>query len=297
MASVLCIGIAVLDFVFAVDAMPVRAEKYRAKDLAVVGGGIAANAAVTVARLGGEAALATRLGRDATADAIVAELEGEGVDCDLCRRLEGLRSPTSAIFVDAGGERLLMSYADPNLPSDPSWLPPRLPSGVNAVLGDTRWPEGAMHLFRLARKAGVPAVLDGDRRPSLREPMDLATHVAFSEQGLAETTGIDDPVSALEALAENASNWLAVTVGERGVYFLDNGAVVHEPAFRIDAVDTLAAGDVWHGAFALGLAERMAEREAVRFASAASALKCTRFGGRSGIPRRAEVDAFLKEFG
>jgi sulfofructose kinase len=71
MASVLCIGIAVLDFVFAVDAMPVRAEKYRAKDLAVVGGGIAANAAVTVARLGGEAALATRLGRDATGDAIV----------------------------------------------------------------------------------------------------------------------------------------------------------------------------------------------------------------------------------
>jgi sulfofructose kinase len=81
------------------------------------------------------------------------------------------------------------------------------------------------------------------------------------------------------------------------VYFLDNGAVVHEPAFRVDAVDTLAAGDVWHGAFALGLAERMAEREAVRFASAASALKCTRFGGRSGIPSRAEVDAFLKEFG
>jgi sulfofructose kinase len=297
MASVLCIGIAVLDFVFAVDTMPARAEKYRAKDLAVVGGGIAANAAVTIARLGGRAALATRLGRDATGDAIVAELEGEGVDCTLSRRFEGLRSPTSAIFVDARGERLLMSYADPSLPTDPSWLPPRLPGNVDAVLGDTRWPEGAAYLFRLAREAGVPAVLDGDRRPTLREAMDLATHVAFSEQGLAEMTGIDDPVSGLRALAENASNWLAVTVGERGVYFLENGAVVHEPAFGIEAVDTLAAGDVWHGAFALGLAERMAEREAVRFASAASALKCTRFGGRSGIPSRAEVDAFLKEFG
>jgi sulfofructose kinase len=297
MANVLCIGIAVLDFVFAVDTMPARAEKYRAKDLAVVGGGIAANAAVTIARLGGRAALATRLGRDATGDAIVAELEGEGVDCTLSRRFAGLRSPTSAIFVDARGERLLMSYADPSLPTDPSWLPPRLPGNVDAVLGDTRWPEGAAYLFRLAREAGVPAVLDGDRRPTLREAMDLATHVAFSEQGLAEMTGIDDPVSGLRALAENASNWLAVTVGERGVYFLENGAVVHEPAFGIEAVDTLAAGDVWHGAFALGLAERMAEREAVRFASAASALKCTRFGGRSGIPSRAEADAFLKEFG
>ena len=297
MARVLCIGIAVLDFVFAVDAMPARAQKYRAKDLAVVGGGIAANAAVTVARLSGAAALATRLGRDATGDAIVAELEDEGVDCTLCRRFEGLRSPTSAIFVDAGGERLLMSYADPSLPTDPSWLPPRLPGDVDAVLGDTRWPEGAAYLFRLAREAGVPAVLDGDRPPTLREAIDLATHVAFSEQGLAEMTGIDDPVSGLRALAGNARNWLAVTAGERGVYFLERGAVVHEPAFRVEAVDTLAAGDVWHGAFALGLAERMAEREAVRFASAASALKCTRFGGRSGIPSRAEVEAFLKEFG
>jgi sulfofructose kinase len=71
--------------------------------------------------------------------------------------------------------------------------------------------------------------------------------------------------------------------------------VIHDPAFPITAVDTLAAGDVWHGAFALGLAEGMPEREAVRFASATSALKCTRFGGRAGAPRRAEVERFLEE--
>jgi sulfofructose kinase len=295
MASVLCVGIAVLDHVFAVETMPSRAEKYRATDLAVVGGGIAANAAVAVARLGGSAHLAARLGQDGTAQAIVAELEGEGVDCSLVRRHDGLRSPTSAILVDARGERLIVNYADPAMPVDASWLPDALPSRVGAVLGDTRWPEGAVHLFRAARRAGAAAVLDGDRRPGLPEVLDLATHVAFSAQGLAEIAGTDDPVEGLRSLAGRASAWLAVTVGEGGVYFIENGAVAHEPAFRVDSVDTLGAGDAWHGAFALALAEGKAEREAVRFASAVAAIKCMRFGGRAGIPARADVEAFLKE--
>jgi sulfofructose kinase len=297
MTSVLCVGIAVLDYVFAVGTMPVRPEKYRARDLAVVGGGIAANAAVAVARLGGRAMLATRLGDDPTGHAIIAELEGEGVDCSPSRRFTGLRSPTSAILVDAKGERLIVSYSDPVIPTDPSWLPSALSEGVGAVLGDTRWIEGSAHLFRLARAARIPAVLDGDRQPALPEALDLATHVAFSEQGLAEITGIADPAKALRALAGTASNWLAVTVGEGGVYFVENGEVVHEPAFRVDTVDTLGAGDTWHGAFALAIAEGMGERAAVRFASATSAIKCTRFGGRSGIPSRAEVEAFLDQCG
>ncbi len=293
MTSVLCVGIAVLDYVYAVEAMPVRAEKYRAKDLAVVGGGIAANAAVAVARLGGRARLATRLGQDPTGAAIVAELEAEGVDCTLARRFEGMRSPTSAILVDARGERLIISYSDATIPADPSWLPGELPGDVGAVLGDTRWVEGSAHLFRLARQARVPAVLDGDRKPAHRDALDLATHVAFSEQGLAEITGIADPAEGLRALAGHTRNWLAVTVGEAGVYFLEDGMLTHEPAFPVETVDTLGAGDAWHGAFALGLAEGMGERAAVRFASAVAAIKCTRFGGRAGIPDRGDVDTFL----
>jgi sulfofructose kinase len=295
MASVLCVGIAVLDHVFAIDAIPQTAAKFRARDLAVVGGGIAANAAVAVARLGGRSSLATRLGQDGTGDTIIAELAREGVDCSATRRFPEIRSATSAILVDARGERLIVAYADPNLPTDPSWLPASLPGTVNAVLGDTGWPEGAAHCFRLARQAGVPAVLDGDRQPRLPEIVGLATHVAFSAHGLAEITGLQDPVEGLRALAANAENWLAVTVGEDGVYFVDDGEILHEPAFRVTSVDTLGAGDVWHGAFALALGEGMNERAAIRFASATSAIKCTRFGGRAGIPSRAEVEAFLKE--
>ncbi|HEY8566510.1 MAG TPA: PfkB family carbohydrate kinase [Beijerinckiaceae bacterium] len=295
MASVLCVGISTLDTVYAVPSMPTRPEKYRASGVAVVGGGIAANAAVAVARLGGRALLATRLGDDRVAEAITDELAAEGVDCVLAHRFPGRRSPTSTVLVDARGERLIVSYSDPEVPDGPDWLPRALPAGTGAVLGDTRWETGAAHLFALARAAGVPAILDGDRKPAHPEAMRLATHVAFSAQGLTEAMGLDDLAAALETYGRGAGAWAAVTMGEEGTLFLEDGRVVHEPAFPVRAVDTLGAGDVWHGAFALALAEGRPEREAVRFASAAAAIKCTRFGGRAGAPTRAEVETFLAD--
>jgi sulfofructose kinase len=292
---VLCVGIATLDQVFRVQAMPTRAEKYRAQDLVVTGGGTAANGAVAIARLGGAVSLYAVLGDDPVGDAILAGLEREKVDCSAVRRLPGLRSPLSAIMVDEAGERMIVSYADPHIPGPPSWLPARLPEGVDAVLGDTRWQTGSAHFFRLARAAGVPAVLDADRAPQeVPELLALATHVAFSMQGLGDLTGIGEPRAALAAFgAGNA--WLGVTDGAAGVYHWAKGAIAHDPAFAVEALDTLGAGDTWHGGFALGLAEGMTEPTAIRFASAAAALKCTRFGGREGMPHRAEVERLLSQ--
>lgn len=295
MKRVLCVGIATLDQVFRVGAMPTRAEKYRAQDLVVTGGGTAANGAVAIARLGGAVSLYAVLGDDAVGDEIVAGLERENVDCSAVPRLAGVRSPLSAIMVDQAGERMIVSYADPRLPGPPSWLPDRLPEGVDAVLGDTRWQTGSAHFFRLAREAGVPAVLDADRAPQeVPELLGLATHVAFSMQGLRDLTGLGEPRTALAAFGVSDA-WLGVTDGGEGVYYWRDGAIAHEPAFAVEALDTLGAGDTWHGAFALGLAEGMDEPAAIRFASATAALKCTRFGGREGMPRRADVERCLSE--
>jgi sulfofructose kinase len=197
-------------------------------------------------------------------------------------------------MVDRHGERMIVSYSDADMPALPQWLPARLPTGTGCVLGDTRWEEGALHLFRLARSAGVPALLDGDRKPADLSLIDAASHIAFSEVGLKELTGLDDPAQSLPSLKAGAQ-WLAVTAGERGVWLCRRGEVTHVEAFPVGAVDTLAAGDVWHGAFALALAEGQPEMQAVRFANAAAAIKCTRFGGRKGAPARAEVESFLKE--
>jgi sulfofructose kinase len=297
MTGVFCLGISTLDYVYSVESLPTRGEKYRSRGLAVVGGGCAGNASVAIARLGGRCWLATRLADDLTGDQIVADLAGEGVETGFARRVSGLRSPVSAILVDAQGERMIISYSDPQMPEEADWLPRELPQGVGAVLADTRWGEGALAALQLARAAGVPGVLDGDRKPPHPDLVTTASHVAFSAQALAELSGEADPRVGLARLAQGVPTWLAVTLGKDGVLFVEDGAVVHLPAFAVETVDTLGAGDVWHGAFTLALAEGQGARAAIRFASAAAAIKCTRFGGRSGAPRRAEVMAFLAAAG
>lgn len=289
MAGVLVCGIAVVDYVFHVETLPDRAEKYRAEALEVVGGGCAANAAAAIARLGGAAHLLTRLGNDATGDTIRAELKAAGVDMSASIITKGARSPMSSVFVDAQGERMIMNFRGADLAKTAA-LPANLP---DAVLVDTRWPNVATALCTAARAAGVPAVLDAEA-PVPDELAKAATHVVFSAQGLRAFSGAPTLEDGLRAAASDLPGWVAVTDGARGMAFLRGADVAWLPAPQVDVVDTLGAGDVWHGAFALGLAESLDELAAARFAHGAAALKCTAFGGRAAIPSRAQVNDFLE---
>lgn len=295
-AHVLCLGVAVQDYVFSLSDMPHTAEKYRASDYAVVGGGCAANAAVAVARLGGKASLATRLGADRLGDEIVADLEGEGVDCTYAARFKGCRSSLSAVLVDSAGERMIVNYRDPKLPEDTDWLPDPGALRVGAVLADTRWPAGAAAVMTRARQSKLPTVLDAEPPVRIAEDaLRTASHIAFSRDGLTEWAQTDDLEQGLAAAAAATGAFVCVTDGASGVHFRCGEEWGHAPAFAVDAVDTLGAGDVWHGAFALALAEGHREEDAMRFASAAAALKCAQFGGRAAIPGRDQVESFLME--
>ncbi|MFN5009726.1 MAG: PfkB family carbohydrate kinase [Gammaproteobacteria bacterium] len=311
--TVLCIGHAVQDHVYRLSRLPVGGSKNRATGFTSVGGGPAATAAVAIARLGGRARLAARVGDDAVAGELERELRGHGVDCAALRRFAGRSSSRSAVFVDDAGERMIVNHTDPAMPADPAWLAQVDLAGVDAVLVDVRWPEGAALMLARARAAGLPAVLDADvpLPPGSALPR-AATHVAFSLPGLRDHLGLaaDAPLdadacaAALQRIARETGAWCAVTMGAGGVLYArgDTGAgadagaaprVSRSPAFRVTAVDTLGAGDVWHGAFALALAEGGDETAAVRAASAAAAIKVTRLGGRAGAPTRAERDALL----
>lgn len=301
MARVVCVGISVVDYVLAVDRLPEARVKHYASGRLEVTGGIAANGARAVARLGGEAVLVSRVGDDLPGRTVRTDLAAEpGVDVRALHVLAGARTSLSAVLIDPTGERTLVNDTDPRTLRGLDGVAPGAFEGADAVLADPRWTDGARVAVAAARELGVPGVLDFDRVPDhggTAELLELASHVVFGREGLAAFAGTEDvPAGLRHARGAAPGAWLAVTVGEAGVHWLDPaGGVRHAPAFPVTAVDTLAAGDVFHAAFALALAEGRPEPEAVRFASAAAALKCTRPGGGAGAPRRAEVDALLGE--
>ena len=286
MTEVLIAGMAVADFVFRVHDIPSRAEKYRARSLETVAGGPAANAAIAVARLGGRAVLVTRLGEDPVAGTVRTGLEAEGVECRIRRRG---RSPVSAAMIDAAGERQVVNFPGEALADETDTLDGIAPA---AVLVDAHWTEAALAALALAQSRGVPGVVDAEA-PATESVLEAASHVAFSRSGLSAFTGIGDKEAALLAAARSVDTWVCVTDGAAGVSFVEEDRVKTVSSFPVHAVDTLGAGDVWHGAFTLRLAEGTGEHEAVRFANAAAALKCTAFGGGRASPGRAAVERLL----
>ncbi len=297
MTSVLCVGHAVEDRIYYVDAIPTIAAKHQALGYEAVGGGPAANAAVAISRLGGKALLSARLGDDPAGDSILRDLETENVDCSLVRQFHGNRSSTSAVFVDASGERLIVNDLDATMPASPDWLIAAFPDYADAVLADIRWPEGAKAALSKAKTQGLPAILDADHPfPHDDALLDAATHIAFSADGLKKFTNNNELEAALLDVATKTAAWVCVTNGGDGTLIAAESGINRTRAFNVNVVDTLGAGDIWHGAFALALAEGRREEDAVIFASGAAALKVSRKGGRNGAPTRAETDAFLQEF-
>ncbi|MFO1142704.1 MAG: PfkB family carbohydrate kinase [Amaricoccus sp.] len=295
MKTVVCCGAATLDTLFRVKALPTGPGKLLPEVMLEVAHGMATSAATAVARLGGRAVLFSRVGADAAGERFVAEIEAAGVDCRHVRRVTGARTPVATVLLDGEGERLIVPWYDPALGSDPGWLPIDEVARADAVLTDVRWPEGAAAVLDAARAVGIPAVLDADVGPSdlVTGLAARASHAVFSEPAALAVTGTRDVAAAVMALAGRLDGFVAVTAGPLGCAWWEGGRVEWLAPPAVETVDTLAAGDVFHGAFALALAEGAGIRDAIGFANTAAALKCRRFGGRLGAPDRTEVEAAL----
>ena len=291
---VLCAGIAVEDFIFKVERFPQPGEKAQASTLIATAGGCAANAAIAVSRLGGEARFTGPIGTDDATARFLAGLARDQVDASQVERVEGGSISVSGIMIDATGEKLVATRRGERLGDARPRHPAALVADVDIVMADNRFPDFVRPILQAAIDRGIPAVLDGDRATTPDDPLfAIATHVILSAEALRATTRVDDLLAALAVIAKVAPGFLAVTNGPDGVWWLEKEGPRHLAAFPIQAVDTLGAGDTFHGAFALALAEGCGLNRAMRFAAGAAALKCTRFGGISGTPTRREVDAFL----
>ena len=298
--KVLCAGIAVQDIVFRVAQFPAPGGKCMTNEFVIVSGGCAVNAAIALARLGGRAHYTGPLGdvNDQVSNQLMNQMASEGIDTSGVVRVPDATAPVSGIMVDAKGERMIVTYRDKRIESARVPDPDALVKDVALLLADNRFPEFVRPVCEAAQRRGIPVVLDADRPTKEDDPLfSIPTHVVFSSECLRETTGEQDLAKGLERMAGRLNAFLAVSDGSGPVRYIADGALRTMPAFSIDAVDTLAAGDVFHAGIALALAEGRDEVAAMRFGAAAAALKCTRFGGSMGAPRRDEVEAFLAKQG
>ena len=281
-----------------VEQFPGPGAKVQASEFLITSGGQAGNAAVAVARLGAHCSYIGALGDtdDEVANTIAKTFAGEGIDVSMALRVPGARSSVSLILIDKTGEKMIATRRDSGLSSATVKDPAAAVAAIDAVLLDNRYATLTLPICQAAQARGIPRVLDLDKPSPADDALGMgSTHVISSADAMRESTGLKDYGAALRRFGEVYKGFLAVTDGPAGVYWLDKGEVRHMDAFKIEAVDTLGAGDTFHGAFTVRLVETNDAVESMRFAAAAAALKCLRFGGLMGAPTRAEVDAFLKK--
>lgn len=293
-ATVICCGQVVIDHTFRVDEIDPPPSKTTARAYHLGVGGMGAHAAIAVVRLGGRALFWGRVGDDEAGASASEALEAEGVDVTHLRRIEGAKTALSAVIVDKHGERQIVTYRGSGLGTDPSWLPLDQLSQAGAILVDPRWPEGVHAVLEAARAQGVPTVIDAEKSEAriLHDLVPLVDHAIFAMTGLSVFAGGAPPVRGLhQALESGVTKLVAVTRGENSTLWMRPGEEKpHDmPAFPVAATNTTGAGDVFHGAYALAIAEGQEIEAALRFASAAGALRA-----RDGqTPDRAMVEGLI----
>lgn len=295
-AHIAGVGIACLDYLFVVP----RAEpggQGPLRDYAVEGGGLVGTALVAAARLGARAEVWTWVGDDEQGELVIEGLRGEGVDTSGVEVVSGERTPVSFIQVEEGsGERTIYHRRGVEVEGDRARLAGRELS-CDVLLVDAVWPEASGAAAAMARATGIPVVGDFCPGEGLRE-LAAMVDALIVPRGCVERLAPEGSwEERLRLLAELGPSFAAITAGEEGCYYLERGEVARQPAFGVEVVDTTGAGDVFHGAFACGLAQGWPGARCVEFASAVAALSCRALGGRRGIPTAAEALRYLGEHG
>jgi len=269
-------------------------------------GGKGANQAVGAARAGGKVTLIARVGRDGFGDEALAGLQRDGIDVRHVVRDRAAPSGVALIFVAADGENSIAVASGANAklsPADIRKSADVIRSAAILVMQLETPPATVLAAAKVAAKAGVRVILNpAPARPLADELLDRVSILTPNETEVELLTGIKvtDAAAAAQACARlraRGVRTVIVTLGSRGAFLADVDGQQLVPGFKVKAVDTTAAGDIFNGALAVALAEGRPMPAAVRFASAAAALSVTRLGAQPSAPLRREVDVFLKRGG
>ena len=298
MFDVVGIGASSVDYVYRLPAAPdFRGlhSKIRLSGHAVSCGGQVATAIATCAAFGLRAAYAGAVGTDDNGRRVESALADRGVDLSLVVRRAGGNQFAAILIEHESGERVVLWDRPDSLLLADADLPVRALQSARAVLVDDVDPRASLEAARLARAAGVPVVTDLDHLTRFTEALvRTASHPVLSEHLPRALTGEGDIERALRALRSWNPGLLTVTVGRRGAVALDGDDFVQADGFSVHAVDTTGSGDVFRGAFIVGLLEGMGPAGLLRFANAAAAVSCTKAGALDGVPTRAEAERLLR---
>lgn len=298
------IGSANVDMIMKVKRLPERGETVTGGVFMQTFGGKGANQAVAAARAGGDARFVACLGRDDPFTSVMLEnFRRDGLDVSGVRLSDDLPSGSALVMIDEQGMNYLTVAPGANAKLMPAHIADSWPmiGASGMILLQMEIPvETNREVLRRAREAGIPVMFNYAPAHAIHPELlrDTDTLIVNENEAAALSgvtySGSDSVEIMLRSLAASGARRVVVTLGGEGAAFYADGVVGRAPAFRVEAVDTTAAGDTFCGALGVAVLEGRAFAEAVRFAMAAAAVSVTRFGAQPSIPSRAEIDHFLQ---
>jgi len=297
---IVVVGSVTMDLVTSTPRIPAIGQTLIGTGFRTTPGGKGANQAVAAARLGYPVAMVARVGADSYGPALIENLQHSGVDTGAIRAVEG-SSGLAPMFVAETGENSIVVVPGANGKMDRAVVDTNaaLIRSAGMVLCQLEIPMDTLaYTLDFCAEAGVPVMLDP--APAAQLPDSALGHVAWftpneSEAAFYVDDGAGVEETAHRLLARGICN-VVLKRGAEGAYVaLASGEAGWVPPFKVQAIDTVAAGDCFNGAFAVGLLEGRDPLAAARFANAAAAICVTRRGAQASMPMRAEVDKFLEE--
>lgn len=291
-----------MDLVVRCAMLPRPGETLMADSSAEICGGKGANQAVAAARAGGDVCMVGRVGDDAFADRLVANLVNEGIDCSHVHRTEGSASGLAVVAVEQSGQNSILVVPGSNARVDRNdvAVAREIIASADILLFQLEVPiETVIAAVDVARQAGVRVILDPAPAPKSFPDALFDVDLLCPNESEAEAiigTAVDSQAtaeSAARTFHDRGARAVAITMGDQGTLLLDENGEVHTTrAVSITAVDTTAAGDAFAGALAVYWAEGHPLIKAVEFANRAGAISASREGAQPSMGRREEIESY-----
>ena len=294
---IICVGSVFLDHIVKINSFPKKPIKVLAQGIEKRLGGSAAVASFTIKKLGINTSFIGRLGNDDASKFLKNELKKFKIKHNNIVEIKGVKSSQSFVYEDKQGERLLAAFSEKKLLNDKK-LPKITFKKNTTVMSDLRWVEATLYIIKNCNKNNLNHIVDLDNyelNKKVKQIIHLSSHPIFSETGAFEYTKIKSIVGSLKKMYSIKNKFYAITAGEKGVYWIENGLIYNCKPPKIKVVETNCAGDVFHGGFAAFIHQKHSLQNAMKLATATASLKCTKNGGIYSLPNLSSVKKFVKK--